>query len=242
MSSSRRVFLAQLARATAGVVLVPAVSRCGGAQPTETGAAIAESAAAPAAASESAAAAGVVADPMAIPMTPPDGWDPVAFNTARGNAGAIPATYLPSINGPDGATAHLGKHLPYVPEVAPELVPENYVAIMWGDAAKGYSRHPNAVRSEANNNQGHWYNWIRVRKATDETAEELQSTYSEWPGITDGDNGSYAVVGEGAITDDDGKNTVYLAAVPADCAAGDVVRVHAHCLTHGEYVDFITLP
>ena len=113
---------------------------------------------------------------------------------------------------------------------------------MWGDTSKGYARHPNAARSEANNQQGHWYDWIRIRKAVEGETEELQSNYSDWPGTAPSDNGAYAVFGGGDITADSGKNTIYLAALPEGVKSGDRVRVWAHCLTHGEYVDFLTVP
>ncbi|MFT6399762.1 MAG: hypothetical protein ACJAYU_004531, partial [Bradymonadia bacterium] len=98
---------------------------------------------------------------------------------------------------------------------------------------------PNAERSDANNDEGHWYNSIKLRKAMAGEAEEAESTYVDWPGIGDGATGAYAVFGGGDITENSGKNTIYMAALPSDVAAGDWVRVHAHCLTHGEYVDFI---
>lgn len=213
VTKNRREFIKQLATAVGGVVLVPAVSRV----------AWADEAAAP--------------EWAWVPTSAPEGWDPVAFNRDRGNAGAIPESYHASINGEDGVTGHLGKHLPYRATAQP---PEGFVAIMWGDPAKGYVRHPNAPRSESNPD-GHWYNWIRIRKAVDGDALELQSAYSDWPTIGEADNGAYAVLGEGDINADGGKNTVYLAALPADVSPGDTVRVHAHCLTHGEWVDFITI-
>lgn len=219
--TTRREFLRKLSVASGAVVLMPAVSRCSGAPAIDT------------------AAPSIAAD--AIPLAPPSDWDPITYNKVRGNAGAIPDSYLPSINGEDGDTAHLGKHLPYVPELDAALVPAGFVALMWGDPAKGHSRHPNAERNESNAHEGHWYNWIRVRKATVGEAEELQSTYDDWPGLGDEATGAYAVFGGGEITAESGKNTVYLAALPSDVAPGDVVRVHAHCLTHGEYVDFITV-
>lgn len=216
---TRRDFLTRLSAAAGAVVLVPSVSCVSSAQnsaPTS-----------PAGAS--------------LPFTQPPAWDALTYNRVRGNAGAIPDSYLPSINGPDGDAQHLGKHLPYVPSVDAATVPEGFVAIMWGDPEKGHAKHPNAVRSEANNHEGHWYNWIRIRKATEEDAEELQSTYTDWPGDGADASGAYAVFGGGAITDDGGKNTIYLAALPADVEPGDTVRIYAHCLTHGEYVDFLTV-
>ncbi|MDQ7007528.1 MAG: hypothetical protein Q9Q40_09860 [Acidobacteriota bacterium] len=224
----RRIFLKRLATLAGGVVLVPVVTSCSSG---------------PSGGEEQAPAAPATTGPALpeVPLVRPTEWDPIAYNRERGNAGAIPPSYLPKINGPDGVTGHLGKHLPYVPEVDASLVPAGYVALMWGDPAKGYVRHPQAVRSEANNMEGHWYNWIRIRKAVDGEAEELQSRYSDWPGTAEGDNGAYAVFGDGEITADSGKNTIYLAALPGDVQPGDTVRIHAHCLTHGEYVDFLTL-
>lgn len=216
---TRRDFLTRLSAAAGAVVLVPSVACVSSAQTS---------------APTSATTGGV-------PFTPPPNWDAMTYNRVRGNAGAIPDSYLPSINGPDGDEQHLGKHLPYVPSVDGATVPEGFLAIMWGDPEKGHAKHPNAVRSEANNHEGHWYNWIRIRKATEEDAEELQSTYTDWPGNGADASGAYAVFGGGDITDDSGKNTIYLAALPADVSPGDTVRIHAHCLTHGEYVDFLTV-
>lgn len=224
MELTRRTILRRLALTVGGVVLMPAVActaRRGDAAlvPSENEASITR-----------------------LPLRIPPGWDPVGYNRLRGNAGFIPATYLDDINGPDGSWNHVGKHLPFVVPLDETEIPSGYVALMWGDPAKGHSEHPNARRGEANKYQGHWYNWIRIRKATDSRAEELQSTYGEWPGTVDGDNGAYAVAGSGNIEDDAGKNTVYLAALPKDVRTGDIVRVHAHCLTHGEYVDFVRIP
>jgi hypothetical protein len=217
----RRDFLNRLALTTGAVVLVPAVHACGGAQTQPTS---------------------MPTSTWTPPLAPPAGWDAIAWNRDRGNAGYIPDSYLPDINGPVGETDHLGKHLPFVPEVDAQLVPGGFLAIMWGDPARGHARHPNAVRSEANQFEGHWYNWIRVRKATNSDAEELESTYTEWPGSGPDDSGAYAVLGGGDITADSGKNTIYLAALPADVRSGDTVRIWAHCLTHGEYVDFLVVP
>jgi hypothetical protein len=33
----------------------------------------------------------------------------------------------------------------------------------------------------------------------------------------------------------------FVAALPDDVAPGDTIRIYAHCLTHGEYVDFMTI-
>ncbi|OIP38517.1 MAG: hypothetical protein AUK47_11795 [Deltaproteobacteria bacterium CG2_30_63_29] len=210
----RREFFKSLAMGASAVVLLPQLVACGSkavnADPT----------------------AG--ADPLAIPTRPPADWDPIAFNKARGNAGAIPESYLPSINGPDGDTQHLGKHLPYIVPVEAGQMPQGMLAIMWGDPAKGYAKHPNAPKSEENPT-GHWYNSIKIRKAVDGDAEEQESAYADWPGTGE----QFVVFGGGDLSEDSGKNTIYIVGLPSDVSPGDTVRIHAHCLTHGEYVDFI---
>lgn len=217
----RRQALTRLAQAAGAVLLMPAVQACG-----------------------STPSVGAITG-ATVPPVPTAEWDPVAFNKTRGAAGAIPAAYMAKINAADGIPKHLGKHLPYVPALdaaAQANVPAGYVPIMWGDAGKGYARHPNAPKSAANDNQGHWYNWIRARKAVAADAPVVESKYSDWPGTKDGDNGAYAVFGGGAITDDGGRNTIYMVALPKGVGPGDTIRVWAHCLTHGEYVDFVKLP
>lgn len=236
---NRRDFLLRLSTATGAVVLMPAVTACGGAQSAVDAAEAPPTTAPEAGAAEAAVATAALAIP---PLVAPADWNAISYNKDRGNQGFIPESYLDDINGETGDWDHLGKHLPYVPDTGEVGVPEGFIAIMWGDPDKGHTRHPNAVRSEANNFEGHWYNWIRVRKATDAEAEELQSSYSEWPGIAETDNGAYAVYGGGDITEDSGKNTIYLAALPADVRSGDTIRIWAHCLTHGEYVDFLVIP
>ncbi len=226
---NRRDFLQQLATVTGGVALMPIVTSCSS---SKSGSNAAD---APKSASSAPAAQG-----NAVPLTPPDNWDAIAFNRVRGNAGAIPESYLPSINGPDGPMKHLGKHLPYVPSIE-AAVPAGMIALMWGDPSKGYTRHPNAPRSPDNNNEGHWYNWIKIRKAVAGDAEEITSEYPEWPGTTEQQAEHYVVAGGGDITAEAGKNTVYVAKMPAGLQSGDVIRIYAHCLTHGEYVDFLTL-
>ena len=220
----RRAFLRVLGSGSAALVLAPLTTACSSSTtstPAET----------------LASTGGEVSDPLAIPLSKPAVWDPIAFNRTRGHAGAIPESYWPSIDGPDGVTHHLGKHLPYTPVADGYTVPEGMVAIMWGDVEKGYVQHPNAAPSETNE-EGHWYNWIEIRKATDSDAPATRSTYPEWPGS----EGHYAVEGGGELTAEDGKNTVYLAALPEGVGPGDMVRIYAHCLTHGEYVDFLVLP
>ena len=233
---TRRQFLQKLATATGAVVLMPVVSACSGPEVKEDPKPMENPESAPASAPVEASA-----KMATVPMTKPEGWDPIAFNKKRGNAGAIPESYWPSINGPDGDTKHLGKHLPFVPKVDAKMVPAGFIAIMWGDPDKGYAKHPNAPQSE-DNPDGHWYNWIKVRKAVEGDAEELNSEYPDWPGDKAMVGQKYAVFGGGSdVTADSGKNTIYLAALPKDVAKGDTVRIYAHCLTHGEYVDFMTI-
>ena len=74
------------------------------------------------------------------------------------------------------------------------------------------------------------------------TSVSASRPYASWPAGGEGDAGGYAVLGGGDITADGGRDTVYLARLPADVKPGDTVRVHAHCLYHGEYVDFVQLP
>lgn len=213
---SRREFLQTLSLITGSVVLMPVVSACG----------------APQAGASSQPSAG----PWDPPAAPPAGWDAIAYNRDRGNAGFIPESYRDDINGETGVTDHLGKHLPWVPDTAGIEVPAGFLPIMWGNPDQGYARHPNAVPGEANNFEGHWYNWIRVTRVG--SGDTVQSDYPEWPG----DGSDYAVFGRDDITADSGKNTIYLAALPPGTQSGDTVRIWAHCLTHGEYVDFVVVP
>lgn len=231
----RREFVKNLALGTGYLVLLPTVTACTSAnkatkddtepttQPTD-----ATEDAAPVSSSE-------------IPMTRPAAWDPVTYNKQRGLNGAIPESYHADITGPVGDTDHLGKHLPFIPAAVAAGVPAGFVPIMWGDPDKGHAPHPNAPPNESNNHEGHWYNWIRVRKAVDGEAEELQSAFKGWPELSEASNGKYVAADGTDITADNGKNTVYLAALPSDVNPGDTIRIHAHCLTHGEYVDFITV-
>lgn len=231
--TTRRDLLELLAAATGATVLAPLASGCGSSSSsgsTET-----------TSAGVTTGAGSEAADPMAIPSTRPEGWDPIAFNRARGNAGAIPEDYRDEINGPDGELVHLGKHLPYVPTLPAGAVPAGMIALMWGDPSLGRTRHPNAPPSETVPT-GHWYDWIRLRKATDEGAVETTSTYGGWPTVLDTDNGRIVAQEGTDPTTDLGKNTVYLAQLPEGVVSGDVIRVHANCLTHGEYVDFLTVP
>jgi len=176
---------------------------------------------------------------LEVPPARPENWDPIAFNRDRGNAGAIPESYLADVNGPDGETKHLGKHLPYVVDAAGSDVPEGYLALMWGDPSKGYAQHPNAPEGAEAYPRGHWYDWVRVRKAVAGDAEEIETGFSSWPEPGAGDTGRYLVAGGGSIEENGGKNTIYLVKLPPDVKPGDTVRIWAHCRYHGEYVDFV---
>lgn len=221
--------MTQLAAATGGVVLLPTISACttGGQQVRGKMAGANDP--------------GSLALVTTVPLAKPTSWDPIAFNKARGNAGAIPKSYLPAINGPDGVHKHLGKHLPYLPTIDASSVPAGMIPIMWGDPQKGNAKHPNAARGPANNNEGHWYNWIKIRRAVEGEAEEVTNSYPEWPGTAEQQKDHYIAFGGGEITADSGTNTIYLAKLPGDLKAGETVRIYAHCLTHGEYVDFLTI-
>jgi len=238
--ASRREFFEQLALVTGATVLVPAVTACEP-KPTEPASrrtAPTGSGTAP----RPAARRRVAADPLAVPAAPPTGWDAMAFNLKRGEAGAIPAAYLLQIKAPGGDHKHLGKHLPYVPKVSAKLIPGGYLAVMYGDPSKGNARHPSDAPDPARKYIGHWFNWIKIRKAVDGAAQELNNEYPNWPGTSDADRKShYAVFGGGDIKADSGKNTIYLVKLPAGVKAGDTVRVWGHCLHHGEYVDFLTV-
>jgi hypothetical protein len=184
-----------------------------------------------------------------LPSTKPNQWDPIAFNLQRGKAGAISASYLAKINGPDGIKNHLGKHLPYLPVLKRHAVPKGYLPIMWGDPWKGFARHPNAPENVEKNELGHWYNWIKVKKVnsdkTNKLAEltvESTSQFPAWPGDASRPQQRYSVFGQGDIKADGGRNTIYLVKLPAGVGPGDTVRIWAHCLQHGEYLDFLTLP
>ncbi|MBK8588387.1 MAG: hypothetical protein IPN77_04495 [Sandaracinaceae bacterium] len=233
---TRRDFFHRVAGATGTLVLAPYLVGC---EPTSTPdrAPTAMPILEPVAPTETPAA-----EPPSVPLERPAGWDALAFNKRRGNAGAIPASYLDDINGPDGDARHLGKHLPFLPALDPGVVvPAGMLAIMWGDPTKGYARHPNAASTEENP-EGHWYNWIRLRKATAGDTREVESHYRSWPAVEPGDDGAYTALEGDDPARDGGENTVYLAQLPPDVVPGDLVRVHAHCLTHGEYVDFVQLP
>jgi hypothetical protein len=231
MTTTRRELLELLAASTGATILAPIAVGCGSASSASSGATSSETGGGETASS----------DPLAVPDTRPEGWDPIAFNRDRGNAGAIPESYRDEINGPDGELVHLGKHLPYVPTLAGATVPTGMIALMWGDPSLGRTKHPNALPNEAAPD-GHWYDWIRIRKATTEGAVETTSTYGRWPTVLDTDNGAITAQEGTDPTADQGKNTVYLAQLPAGLVSGDVIRIHANCLTHGEYVDFLTIP
>lgn len=178
---------------------------------------------------------------MTVPLARPDDWNAVEFNLLRGNAGAVPLTYLAELNAPDSDKQYLGMHLPYLPRVEKTLLPKGFIALMWGDAAKGQVPHPQAPADAARRFPGHWFDWIRLRKSGNGNFKEVESRYGNWPQVQASDNGAYAVYGKGSLTEDEGRNTIYLAALPPDVAPNDTLRVWGHCRLHGEYVDFLKL-
>lgn len=188
---------------------------------------------------EAPAAASAGPDLALPPITRPGDWDPVAYNLARGAAGFIPANYMADIQAPEGIANHLGKHLPYIPALGAEKQVAGMVPIMWGNPAAGHAKHPNSSRSEANP-EGHWYNWIRIA-VEGEPDSEVETRYDDWPACTDQVNGRLVAFEGDDPAADFGKNTVYLAQLPAGAASGKTLRIWAHCLTHGEYVDFVSL-
>lgn len=225
--TKRRDFLKQLAAVTGGVVLAPwAVSACAPAVTYKR--------------ADGLGAAGPVKTPMAVPQVKPADWNAIDFNKKRGIAGAVPKSYLADITGPDGEKKHLGKHLPYLPSVDAKLIPAAHLAVMWGDPNKGYTQHPNAPKDDAKQYPGHWYNWVRVRRAVEGPTEEVQSTFVDWPG-QGAEAKKFIGFGGADIRADSGKNTVYLVKLPKDAKPGDTLRVWGHCLTHGEFVDFIAI-
>ncbi len=217
---SRRDFLRKLSAATGAVVIAPVAIACGGNAEVTTAQVTTPSA----------------PPPIELPRVRPELWDAIDFNRRRGLGGAIPLSFQDDINGPDGRAA-IGKHLPYIPYLQEEVVPRGMIGLMFGDEGAGFPRHPAAPIGM--DNEGHRFDWIRIRKATESEAEEKETRFSDWP-IPD--SGGYAVYDGGELTDESGKNTVYVAELPADVEPGDLVRVVAHCNLHGEYVQFVTVP
>lgn len=184
---------------------------------------------------QSTASASKAATNTALPASRPADWDAVKFNLARGAAGAIPASYMVKIKAADGIAKHLGKHLPYV--VKADGVGAGELGLMWGDASKGYAQHPNAGKSEKNPT-GHWYNWVKVRNSR--TGAVMETRFDNWPKCSAAVNGRLLASQGGDVSANGGRYTIYVTKLPAGTKAGDELRIHAHCLTHGEYVDFVT--
>ena len=228
--NDRREFLRMLATATGALVVLPMATSCRP-SPGSSGAG-----------GEKAGGPGVrlvEGGILNIPRVPPDDWDPVAFNKIRGNQGAIPASYLPKINAVDGVPKHLGKHLPYRPQIDVALVPKGYLAIMWGDPFRGWAKHPQSPKGSENYPRGHYYDWIRIRRAVESEVEEVESRFCSWPEPGEADSGLFVASDGGSLESDGGRNTVYIAKLPEDLVSGDTNRVYGHCLYHGEYVDFL---
>ncbi len=218
-NSTRRVFLQQTAAVSIALPLLGATgcaSKTGGGTAPVTG-----------------------GTPAGVPLTRPSDWEVVAFNTARGKAGSIPASYMAKIEAAQGLPKHLGKHLPYLPKVPAGRVADGGLGIMWGDPSLGYTMHPNAGKSETKP-LGHWYNWIRVSIEGNE-ASQVETHFDGWPQCTDAVKGKLVGFSDEDPTVNGGKNSVYVAQLPTGAKSGDTLRVWAHCLTHGEYLDFLTL-
>jgi hypothetical protein len=237
--ASRREFFERLAGVAGATVLVPVVTAC---EPKPEPAEPARRQRAPGGEPPPPAPRRrrPATSPMAVPQVKPAGWDPLAFNLKRGEAGAIPDAYMMNIKAEGGMKNHLGKHLPYQPKVEANRIPAGFVAVMFGDASQGYARHPAAAPRPADDYIGHWFDWIKIRKAVAGPAQEFNNDYPHWPGKPDSEQKLYAVKGGGDIKAKEGKNTIYLVKIPADVKPGDTVRIWGHCLNHGEYVDFLT--
>ena len=175
----------------------------------------------------------------AAPLVMPSEWDEIAFNTKRALAGAAPTSYHGAIQSADGGKKHVGKHLPFIAQGV--AAPAGYVAIMVGDSAKGYARHPNAAAEQEIGEIGHWYDWIKIRPAIEGDAEEVTSSYAAWPKTAATDNGKIIPVQGKSFEDNGGRETVYLAQLPKGVMKGDMLRVIGHCNKHGDYVGFYQL-
>ncbi len=185
------------------------------------------------------AAAAALPEPPPPPASQPSHWDAVAYNLQRGANGAIPESYMKKIQAADGIQKHLGKHLPYRPQTISAAVPAGFLPVMWGDPAKGFAMHPNAGKSEKNP-EGHWYNWIKV--AIDGKPDtEIVTKFDNWPQTSSAVNGKLVDAEGKEITAERSKQTVYLAELPKGLSGEVRLRVWAHCLTHGEYLDFLTV-
>ena len=241
MSIRRRDFIRTVGGAGAALWTGSGLVGCGGsAKARKTSDAGAGGKASAGASSAGAAKAPATkAGPSAFEVPPakrPDNWDVVDYNVRRGEVGFIPKKYMVDIHNPGGIEGHLGKHLPYVVKPAAARVSDGLLTLGWGDPAKGYAQHPNAPRTDANP-EGHWYNWIRVSPEGDPRLE-VTTTFDDWPKST---TGQLAAMTGDDPADNGGRNSIYLARLPDGLAPGDWVRVWAHCLTHGEYVDFLQI-
>lgn len=177
-----------------------------------------------------------------IPQEKPKNWNAVEFNINRGiYGGKIPKSYHKEIQGEDGIKKHLGKHLPYVPALKEGRVPKGYLPVMFGDVHKRYAAHPNAPKSKEDKD-GHWYTWIKVRKSTPAAASEVTTWFENWPNCSKSATAKYMPYKGDDITEDGGRNTIYLVKLPEDVKSGDIVRVWGYCINHGEYIDFLEVP
>lgn len=208
-SPARRKFLNQAVRAAGITLVAPSFVSCANQEEESSGR----------------SSSGSSSNPLTLPSKRPSGWNPIEFNLKRGLAGAIPTTYHASITGPDGAKLHIGKHILFNAPIDKTLVPPGFIALMAGDFARGYAKHPATV--------AHWYDWVSISK--EGSSSVFKSTFQAWP------TGNYLTLGGGPIEDAAGANTIYLCSLPPDVKLGDTIRIVGHCNIHGEYVDFITL-
>lgn len=173
------------------------------------------------------------------PVTPPAGWDPIAYNLARGRVGYIPPDYLAEVKGPGGFAVIVGEHLGYAVQHEAVKLSEGRLALMFGDPRRGHVRHPNSPRTKSDL-VGHWVDWIRVRAV--KGGEEVETRFDDWPVCSSLVQGRILPRVGNNPADDSGRNSVFVAKLPEGVAVGDQLRIWAHCRSHGEYVDYANLP
>ncbi len=176
---------------------------------------------------------------LPLPRARDGAWDAIVFNLARARQGAVPPAYLALIEGLGGIPQHLGKHLPFLVadgNLLDAALAANLLPIQWGDPGKGHARHPNAAPTEAVPS-GHYYDWVDLLVGDAET----RVAFAPWPQNRADVAGAYRGLRTDDPTGEEGRDTVYLLPM-GGASCGVDVRVHGHCLTHGEYVDFVKVP